>query len=501
MQKRRILINAITSVLQVLVNGVVLFVLYRFLFRTIGVEQLGIWSLVMAITALTRVGDFGLSTSVVKFVAKYVARDEHEIVSGIIQTATITIGLFIGIFVLIAYFLVKWLLVFIIPQNGVATASSILPYAFLSFWIASITGVFQAGLDGHQQIDIRSMILTGFTIFKLFLTFMLVPIYGILGLVYAQVIQAIALAICLWFFLKRHLKVLPILPYYWDRGLFHEMAGYGIKAQIINLSTMTYDPVTKALLTKFGGLAMVGYYEMASRMISQIHSLILTANQVLIPVIAGLMETNKKFIQIVYRDSYRLVFYISVLFFSLIISFIPVISEIWIGRYEAIFIVFSSLLGIAYFLNILSYPAYFSNLGIGELKWNTVGYLLVGVMNAVLGLILGSVFGGMGAVLAWAVSLFLGGLVISVMYHLRHEIPLSELLPKESIGIMLASIIGSLTAILLYYSLRNFYNPFVLASMIILAYFAIMISPAWKHPMRLRLIGWISMLNRESKKG
>lgn len=497
MQKRQILINAIMSVIQILVSSVILFFLYRFILRNIGIEQLGIWSLILATTSVTRIADLGLSASVVKFVAKYVARNEDSNVSGVIQTATISIGLFIGVFLFIAYPVVKWLLIFIIPQDKLGIAISILPYAFLSFWISSIAGSLQSSLDGYQRFDIRAMILTGASIFNLFLCFYLVPIYGIMGLAYAQVIQNIVLCLCIWLFLKRFLNLLPIIPYQWNRSLFREIAGYGVKVQIINLFTMTCEPVTKALLSKFGGLAMVGYYEMASRIISQVHSLILAANKVIVPLIGGLQETYKELVRDVYITSYRLVFYIAVLSFPLIISFAPVISEIWIGHYQATFVVFSSLLGAGYFLNVLSYPAFFSNLGIGELNWNTVGYVLVGILNAGLGLILGSIWGGTGVVAAWAFSLALGGFIISVMYYVRHKIPFGELLPKESIGIGLASIAALSTTISLYYLLRYLFNPLALVSMIFFVYVVITVIPAWLHPMRPHLIKWIRMLNIE----
>jgi len=500
LQKRQILINAIMSVLQILASSVVLFVLYRFLLLTIGVENLGIWSLILATTSVTRIADLGLSASVVKFVAKYIARNEDRNVSGVIQTAVISIGLLIGIFLLITYPFVKWLLSSIISQDKLAIATSILPYAFLSFWISSIAATFHSTLDGYQRIDIRAMILTGATIFNLFLCFYLVPIYGIMGLAYAQVIKNIVLCLCLWLFLKRIFNLLPIIPYQWNRGLFREMVGYGVKVQLMGLFTMTCDPVTKALLSKFGGLAMVGYYEMALRIVSQVHLFILGANRVLVPFIAGLQETYKELVQDVYIKSYRLVFYITVLFFPLIISLAPVISQIWIGHYEPIFVVFSSILGVGYFLSILSYPAYFSNLGIGELKWNTVGYILVGILNAGLGLILGSIFGGTGVVVGWAFSLALGGFIISIMYYVRHNIPFGELLPKESIGTGLASIAGSFTTITLYYLLRYLFNSLSLAGVLFFVYVVITIIPAWLHPMRPRLIEWISTLNREKGK-
>ena len=78
MQKRQIILNAIMSFIQIMVISGVLFILYKFLLNTIGVEQLGIWSLVLATTAVTQIANLGLSGSVVKYVAKYIARKENH---------------------------------------------------------------------------------------------------------------------------------------------------------------------------------------------------------------------------------------------------------------------------------------------------------------------------------------------------------------------------------------------------------------------------------------
>ena len=76
MNQKRILLNAVTTFVQVAGSAATLFFLYRFLVRTIGVERLGIWSLVLATTSAVTLANQGFSTSVTKFVAKYAAREE-----------------------------------------------------------------------------------------------------------------------------------------------------------------------------------------------------------------------------------------------------------------------------------------------------------------------------------------------------------------------------------------------------------------------------------------
>ena len=189
MQKRQLVINAIMSVAQIIIISLILFVLYRFLLKVLGIEQLGIWSLVLATTSVTQIANLGFSGSVVKFVAKYVARGESDNVSALIQTAALSVAALVGLIITVGYPLVAWLLKLVVPAQSLPLAISILPYAFLSLWLMMITSVFHAGLDGHQRIDIRSLLLIVGSAIHLSLCFTLAPRYGLMGVAYASVFQ------------------------------------------------------------------------------------------------------------------------------------------------------------------------------------------------------------------------------------------------------------------------------------------------------------------------
>ncbi|MBA7510286.1 hypothetical protein ES705_02262 [subsurface metagenome] len=500
-QKRQVFRNATMSVVQVIVTGGVLFILYRFLLNTIGVEQLGVWSVVLATTSVASLANLGLSGSVVKFVAKYVARNEEETVAGVIQTSAVSVTVFIGLVLLIAYPFASWLLSLVMPVANIKGALSILPYALLSLWIMVIASVFQAAIDGYQRIDLRSVLLMAGVLIHLVLCFVLVPTHGLMGLAYSQVTQAGLILIGSWLILKRRLPSLPIIPYQWNRKLFREMVGYGLNFQVISISRMLCDPVTKVLLTKFGGLSMTGFYEMASRMILQLRALLVEANRVLVPVIAGLQERNPNLIQNIYEDNYRLMVYIALPFYSIIIALTPSISEIWIGHYEAIFVIFSVLLAVSLCINTLSVPAYFSYLGIGKLKWNTLSHITTALMNAILGLTVGYIFGGIGVVTAWIFSSITGSLMIAISYHYSHKIPIIELLPKASRTSIIACLIGILSALLIHHKLNDRFDTIALNSIIILSFSIIVFIPFWLHPMRKRLMGWVTneLLNMKSR--
>jgi O-antigen/teichoic acid export membrane protein len=343
MGKQQISRNARMAIAQVAFSSVILFVLYRFLLSTIGIEQIGVWSLVLATTSLSRISELGLSGSVVKFVAKYIARGDMDKASGVIQTVAISVGILIGSMLIIAYPLLMWILERVVPAHGLKDALSILPYALASLWSTAIAGVFQSGLDGCQRIDLRGLIMMGGSALNLTFAVVLVPYFGLLGLAYGQIIQAAIIVMISWILLSRELPTLPTIPHRWHKTLFSEMLRYGVNFQIASILNILADPITKAYMSKFGNLSMVAYYEMAKRLIMQLRALLLSANQVVVPVISGLQEAEPERIQNVYKVSWHLLIYLALPLYAGILATIPIISEVWIGCYEKVFVVFAIL--------------------------------------------------------------------------------------------------------------------------------------------------------------
>lgn len=243
---------------------------------------------------------------------------------------------------------------------------------------------------------------------------------------------------------------------------------------------------------------MVGYYEMANKMIIHLRAFIVSANRVLFPVIADLKERAPGKIQSIYLSSYQLFFYLALPLYSLIIVSMPIISELWIGHYERIFVLFGALLAIGWFLNTLNMPAYFTNLGIGELRWNLVSHIVIASLNVSLGFLLGFFYGGLGVVFAWIISLALGSSIIYLSYHIKHKISLIELVPKASRIIIIICLIGIFSSFIIHHNFFGYFNTIALNGIIILLFSIIVFPFIWSHPMRKRLIGWVNneLLNR-----
>jgi O-antigen/teichoic acid export membrane protein len=491
MKRNQILVNALTTLAQVIGSAAMLFFLYRFLIRTIGIERMGIWSLVLATTSVVTLANQGFSTGIVKFVAKYVARRQTEEVSVLVQTAVISIGLALGLLSLVLYPGAKWILKFVLPQNALAEAFPILPYALISLWTNVVGSILQAGLGGHELISQRNYVVLGGSLLYLLLTFALVPRFGLLGLAYSQTAQACACLVATWYLLRRQIPRFPAIPHRWSRALFSEMGAYGLQFQFITLSQAAREPVTKGLLAKFGGLAAVGLYDIATRWVVTFRETIVQANQVLVPTVASLQERDPKAIPAIYRESYRAIFFLAIPTFAFLVALSPIVSRIWIGRYEPTFVYFVSLLALGWLANVLSNPAYVVDLGTGALRWVSVGCITTAILNLTLGFVAGKYAGGAAVVAASMGSLVLGYVVVVMSYHVENRVPFRQLLPKESVGIVASSIVGALIFMPFFASAHTqALLSFRVATEIAAALIVIVVVPMWIHPMRRRLLDW-----------
>lgn len=475
-------------VVQVIVSGITLFVLYRYLLETIGVVLLGVWSIVLAAASASRVTELGLSGSVVKFVSKYLARSEPEKSAHVIETVCISITVLIGIILVLAYPLIAWALGWFMPEQNIPDAIKILPYALVSLWLMVISEVFMAGLDGCQRFDLRSIIMIVGSLFYLAMAVLLVPHYGLEGLVMGQICQAALLLLMGWFLLRRQLEGLPLFPCRWSYPLFREMIGYGVNFQIIGIIQLLIDPVTKMLLSKFGGLAGVGYYEMANRMVMQLWKLLVTANQTIVPYISKMQELEPDRIRQVYKQVYDTVLYLNLPFYAVVAGCLPIISEIWLGRYEPIFVYMAFLLIIGRFVNSMSGPAFFTYLGTGTLRWNTLDYVTIGILNIGLGYCLGVFIGNIGVVLGAIIALTVGSSIPVIAYHIENSIPLQDLLPRETRSLMIASLLGVALTLFIYYSLHSHLGWGVVFPLCLFVFVGVILQPFWFHRMRAQLV-------------
>ena len=492
--KRRVFLNAIMATVQVVVTGLSMIILFRFLLDTIGIDKIGIWSLVLATTNVTRISELGFANSALLSVSRYLAKGDSPQAAQVIETAAITVAGFSGIVLLALYAFLQWGIAQLVPSAALAEALTLLPYAVGSLWCSIVASTVHSGLDGIQRADLRSLLLISSQLVLLGGVVLWVPSMGLEGVALAQLIQSLWGLLIGWATLRWKLKGLSLAPFRWSRRLFLEMFSYAANFQLNGVVQLLFEPTTKALLSRWGSLADVGYFEMANRLILQIRSLLVAGNQVMVPVVTTQNERSPSSIAATYTRCYDIMLYVAVPMYSLVFILIPLISEVWIGQYEPTFVTFVFLLMPSWALNTATVPAYLAFVGIGRLRWNTISHMLMGITNLLLGYILGHMFGSIGVIVGTCVALLVGSLVTLVPFHAEHHVDLHCLAPQDSRGLVAWSIFGVGGGLFVYYLLHDAVALWIVA-VLVCGLFLGLVSPSmWRHRIRTFLVDGIREL-------
>lgn len=477
--------NAVANIIQALAGAALLFALYRYINATLGVEQLGVWSVVLATASASRLADLGLSAGVIRFVARDLARGDLVRAGQVVDTALLTLMVVVGAAVPLLYPLIAGLLPHLFDAEHLNSAMELLPYALISLWLTILAAVFQGGLDGCQRMDLRAGLVVAGQIAMLASAIALVPRFGLVGLAWAQIGQGLLLAIGGRVVLRRALPALPRLPRKWNRSVLREMLGYSANVQAATVFMLLLDPVAKALMARFGGPGAAGYFEMANQVVVKARSVIVTANQAIVPHVAALAETAPARLTRLYRDNMRLLIFVTLPVLALLIAWAGGLSWVLTGAYQPALVFLITLLSVAWGVNIFAGPAYFTNLGTGQVGWNTMCHVLMGALNAGLGWLLGSSYGAHGVAFGYAVALIAGSAMLVGVYGYRHRARCLTRLTNGHLPLIAASLSVAVFGWLV--PLRKAADEPALALIGLLLPLVVLGVSVWCHPFRRRL--------------
>lgn len=404
--------NAAWAIAEVAASALVLFFLYRVIVGQLGVKALGIWSLVLATTSLGRLADLGTAAGLGRFVAIAGARQEKDKTVVYVETAIVTNLLLYSAIALALWAPAFYALSLTTSGEVLATARALLPFSLLSFVLIGVASATTGAIVGQQRSDQKSIIVIAGLVLQFLASVALLPYGGLRALAWAQIAQY-ALVICLgWMlFLRNHRGSWTFrLPHRWHRGVFRELIGFGAKLQAATIISFLLDPTVKFLMTTYGGLEALGFFEMAQRLVLQVRQIIVMPNQVLMPGFVHLMETQPQRVEPLYHRAMTLSLVGGFALLGSVALASPIICYLWTGHVTAIFVHFTVILAASWLANLIAAPAYLLGVASGRIGWNLWGTLISLTGTLVAGMLFGRLFGAIGIAVCAGSMLALGSL-------------------------------------------------------------------------------------------
>jgi O-antigen/teichoic acid export membrane protein len=390
----------------------VLFFLYRVIVGQLGVKALGIWSLVLATTSLGRLADLGTAAGLGRFVAIAGARQEKDKTIAYVETAIITNLLLYSVIALVLWAPAFYALSLTISGEVLVTARALLPFALISFVLIGVASATTGAIVGQQRSDQKSMIVIAGLVLQFLASVAWVPYAGLRGLAWAQIAQyALVISLGWILFLRNYRGSWTFrLPHRWHREVFRELIGFGAKLQAATIISFLLDPTVKFLMSTYGGLEALGFFEMAQRMVQQARQVIVMPNQVLMPGFVHLMETQPQRIEPLYHRAMTLSLVGGFALLGSVALASPIICYLWTGHVTPIFVQFTVILAASWLANLVAAPAYLLGVASGRIGGNLWGLLVSLTGTLVAGIPLGRSFGAVGIAIGAGSMLALGSL-------------------------------------------------------------------------------------------
>jgi O-antigen/teichoic acid export membrane protein len=397
----------------------------------IGVEQYGLWSIVLALTGYVGLADLGLSASFVKYVAEYVSLNEYARVNKVIQQGAlfylcltlvmITIGPFLFSFV---YTLLK------IPSAQFGLASNAFMLSLVNFGVSSVAGVLASALTGIQRTDVfNRLVIASFVARYIAIVAVLVNGYGLLGFMIADLAVGAAFIVPLWFATKRYCPYVSLRFAGYDHGLMKSLLRFGFQLQISRFAELVQAQFDKLLITRYVNLGGVSMYDFGSRPLGRIRSLPVTAVSALVPAVSSLhaeRDATRINAALVRGTKYLFIFGLPVFVFS--VCFAHELIRVWLGDGFDNAALTLQILAPGYFVGVVVSVLALVSQGKGEPKYQMYAMMVQAGLNIVLSFILITSFGFFGAVSGTAVASVVGGLLFFHWYGKRlMDRPLSRL--------------------------------------------------------------------------
>jgi len=422
-----------SAILQSGVSGICIFLLYKFLIHTLGMQKLGLYSVVLSITGTLGIFNAGFSGSLVRYTSIYHSENQPEKAASLIGTIFSSLLIFFSALLFLLITGGRGLLHFLhLGSAESAEFESLLPLASLVFLSGMMGGVFLSALEGFQRAYLKNYLLSAASFSNLILAILLIPVFELKGLFYSYLISNSVVYLLAWGFVRNYLKGrIFIFPLSWNQELFRQTFQYNATFQLISVSSLFNDPLLRMLLVRFGGLPMAGIYELASKLILQVRAILVSLNQSLVPVFAGMdgVEDGKSRIAL-FMKSYHLNFGLSNLVLALLAAVLPAISIIWLETGQMLFIALSLMLIPGWIVNTMSVPVYFANIGFGQLKPVLYHHLSLGFLVPLLCYFAGLLGLPLGVVFSWSFGLVVCSLPLITDFFSRHKIASNLMLPS-----------------------------------------------------------------------
>lgn len=422
---RRILGVGLINLVYLTIQMGLFFVLTPRLLRVFGEDVYGLWTILMAITGLAGLADFGASSAVVKYVSQFSNTDDtgDQLSSAILFS--IVFMLFASLLAAMALYLLRdWMASRIkLTATGASLLTESLTFVALGlvpFFMGQVPrgvllGLVRNELAGGVNVVQQVVLLVGALVIGsiggniVSLSFWILLVYLVMGLI------STGLALYATRLFHLHLT--------WNWQIAREMVGYSALSWISSLGTALFGSADRILVGMLLGPAAAGVYAICTGVATKLNQLVSPFTDTLMPFASSYQAAGRQSgIQFAFRYGSRAAACLLVGVASVLVLWTGPILAVWISpEFSAQYSTVFRTLVVCYTIFSLNAPAYQIARGLGLLAVPSGIVLGAGLATLLAISLLARSFGLVGAATANLVYLATLGINVYVAKQLAPD--------------------------------------------------------------------------------
>jgi O-antigen/teichoic acid export membrane protein len=381
--------NMSSGTIMAIANALVILISYPIYLGFVGYEAFGVWSIMLAIISMSAVLGLNIDRSIIKFVAQ--CKTNNEVKKYI--TGSILISILASlIFWLFLYNLHDFVIeIYAMDRKYSSVVKDILSNIALLTMSVYVVNILKGALTGLSEIaKANYLFIIGEVIKALTAMSLLWLEFGLQSFVYGWIAGNLTLIVIYAYCLKKINGRILLFNFNLFK-ILKEIITYGRPLVFNNLIGLLFVPIITFIIARYVGLSEVAYYNIASRISSNINVLFSRGVIGLMPEIskAGLIRDRLSRIfkiKELHSQAIKYVLYFGVPLIVLIFGLSESILLIWLSEmYNENINETLQLLLIATLLDILIIPTLNILFGLGETK-KILHYGLIKVTTLFIGL-------------------------------------------------------------------------------------------------------------------
>ncbi len=414
---KKIKIGAIISYVAIAINIVAMLFYTPWMKNQIGISDYGLYTLANSFIAIFLL-DFGLGSTISRFIAKYRAEDQ-------VEKANALLGIVYKLYLLIdlAVFLILFILFFFVSDIYVGLTNEEVDkfkilyvivgfFSLISFPFSTLSGI----LNAYEQFIIVKVCDLFQKLFSILLVvFALLNHWGVIALICSNAISGIITIVIRLFFVRRiGIKVCWSAK---DRDLLKEIFAFSIWSFIMGIAQrLTYN-IAPTILGIVSNSANIALYSPASSIAGYFYTFALAINGLFLPSISRKIANNQ--IDELFNLLLKVGRFQVVVIGLLYVGFWVVGKEfmtLWMGDeflpsyYCVLLLAFPTI--IEYSQQIASTTMIATN----RVKYSALCYLGTSLLNVIISPILSYFFGVYGVSLAILISSIVNIIIMNIIY-------------------------------------------------------------------------------------